>query len=213
MTADVCKAVNIALDLSPAPISLTLEPCDYAGKRSDSGAQYRDPVLITAHDPATLRTRQVGIHSQALYQRPSVWAAVASGIGLSPILNLTIPWDCMDALVKQLQPVNIGLVERLTIRVTSDAGTLDMWRARSLAPPSDWPVFPALRHLTVMQDSDMHLLDPDLVRDAIQKLVPLPRQLDTLSLHHVRTGWPGWTGVNAWHSLLDAAAKVYGISS
>lgn len=211
-------AIMDVFDLSPAAISLTIEPCDPPGQDDD----WRKHVLLRAHDVTSGRIRQISIHSYFIYRQPAVetWARIRSGLGMSPLLSLTIPWDCVGPFLTDANPETIAQLDTATILVTGleEKERYDKWDLKRRLPSTEkWPALPTLQHLTIR-------LLPDALAtvnstkagenkspkagelyEAIRHLVPAPAKLKSLSLHGVTTS------SKEREPILDVADKVHDI--
>ncbi|KZW03123.1 hypothetical protein EXIGLDRAFT_828863 [Exidia glandulosa HHB12029] len=188
-------------DIAPAPITLILEQCDPPGKYLPEWE--KKPFRITVHDPASGQTRQLALHWLMLYERPKVMQLLGDKLSGSPISSLTVPWDLMEPLMAQLKEENLRTITELTLIVT---------RRLKMNYIPLWPALPGLHHVTLKanytsSNKDLRL-SFDVFRGALEKLVPPPAKLHTLSLHHVRTGG---CKHQDWNFAQSLAARVYGL--
>ncbi|KZW03126.1 hypothetical protein EXIGLDRAFT_701689 [Exidia glandulosa HHB12029] len=204
---EACMAIeDVFCDVVHAtPIMLTLEQCEPPWK--DLTDWDRKPIRIIVHDPATGQTRQLALHFRMLYHSPKSMQLLVEQLARSPISSLTVPWDLMNPLTAQLKEENLRTITDLTLIVTQlikkDQNLL-------------WPVLPGLQHVTLKVnynpeaacDSPYFRLSFDVFRGALEKLVPPPAKLHTLSLHHIRTGG---CKHEDWNSAQSLATRVYGL--
>ncbi|KZW03121.1 hypothetical protein EXIGLDRAFT_728631 [Exidia glandulosa HHB12029] len=220
---EVCMGIEDAFcDLKPhSSIALRLEPCDPAwGNTSMRWQRDRKPICVTVHNPESLQTRQVAIHYLMLYQRPGPMKVLGARLSESRslITSLTVPWDLMGMLMRQLllpskDSDGLRTITQLTLIVTR---TLDSREEEETENLEYWPALPALRHVTLKTPySDPsrlgggYKLTPTLFRSAVERLIPPPAKLETLSLHHVGTGYRHHS-LNR-NSVRDLATRVYGL--
>ncbi|KZW03120.1 hypothetical protein EXIGLDRAFT_828860 [Exidia glandulosa HHB12029] len=193
---------DVFLDLVPSnAITLTINQCEPPWKVLQDGD--RKPVRITVHDPANGQTRQLALHSFLIYHRLKSMHLLGKQLARSPISSLTVPWDLMNPLMAQLKEENLRTITELTLIVT---------RRLKMDYNPLWPVLPGLHHVILKANYDSSNKDLrlsfDVFRGALEKLVPPPAKLHTLSLHHVRTGG---CKHQDWNSAQSLATRVYGL--
>ncbi|KZW03124.1 hypothetical protein EXIGLDRAFT_744277 [Exidia glandulosa HHB12029] len=217
---EVCMGIEDAFcDLKPhSSITLRLEPCEPAWDYHDTrpGHQDKMPICVTVYDQESGQTRQVAVQYVMLCQRVGPMKVLGARLyeSRSVITSLTIPWNLMNILMPQLTEKGMRTITQLTLIVNGPLRSIDYVRwVFGEEENFDWPLLPALRHVTLKSPYKTvraaYELSPSIFRSAVEKLVPPPAKLETLSLHHVCTGYREhpWN----WNSVRDLATRVYGL--